>query len=74
MGAGLIGCEFANDLYNAGISVEIVDPLPYPLNRFLLEPAGRALERAGSAVQGKNTLTKQLPPWHRSLENVRVRR
>lgn len=50
MGAGLIGCEFANDLYNAGISVEIVDPLPYPLNRFLPEPAGRALERALAAL------------------------
>lgn len=46
MGAGLIGCEFANDLFNAGISVDVVDPAPYPLSRFVPEPAGRAVERA----------------------------
>jgi rubredoxin---NAD+ reductase len=46
MGAGLIGCEFANDLASAGIAVDVVDPAPYPLNRFLPEPAGRALEAA----------------------------
>jgi rubredoxin-NAD+ reductase len=46
MGAGLIGCEFANDLHNAGIGAEVVDPAPYPLNRFLPEPAGRALALA----------------------------
>lgn len=54
MGAGLIGCEFANDLYNAGIGVEAL----YYANNSL---EGFAL--TGSAVQQKNDLTKQLPPF-----------
>jgi rubredoxin-NAD+ reductase len=46
MGAGLIGCEFADDLQHAGIGVDLVDPAPYPLSRFVPEPVGRALQRA----------------------------
>ncbi len=40
LGAGLIGCEFANDLLAAGHSVNVVDPAPLPLGRLL--PAGVA--------------------------------
>ncbi len=50
LGAGLIGCEFANDLSNAGIRVDVIDPAPYPLNRFLPEAAGRALQEALSSL------------------------
>ncbi len=46
LGAGLIGCEFANDLHHAGISVELVDPAPYPLSRFVPEPVGKTLQNA----------------------------
>jgi rubredoxin-NAD+ reductase len=52
MGAGLIGCEFANDLHHGGIRVDVVDPAPYPLNRFLPEPVGRAIERELSSRIG----------------------
>ena len=31
LGAGLIGCEFANDLATAGYTVDVVDPAPQPL-------------------------------------------
>ncbi len=46
MGAGLIGCEFANDLHQGGITAEVIDPAPYPLSRFLPEAAGRTLQKA----------------------------
>jgi rubredoxin-NAD+ reductase len=35
LGAGLIGCEFANDLRGSGYEVEVVDPAPQPLGRLL---------------------------------------
>lgn len=51
MGAGLIGCEFANDLLHGGIVPVVVDPNPVPLAS-LTPPAigqglGQALETAG---------------------------
>lgn len=35
LGAGLIGCEFANDLQNTGHDVTVVDLAPLPLGRLL---------------------------------------
>jgi rubredoxin-NAD+ reductase len=46
IGAGLIGCEFANDLINGGFEVEAVDPLGYCLPGLLPESAGIAVQRA----------------------------
>ncbi len=46
MGAGLIGCEFANDLRTAGYAVEVVDPAPQPLGRLLPPTAAAALRDA----------------------------
>ncbi len=46
MGAGLIGCEFANDIRQGGITAEVIDPAPYPLSRFLPAAAGRTLQKA----------------------------
>lgn len=46
IGAGLIGCEFTNDLLNGGFAVEAVDPMAYCLPTLLPEPAGRAVQRA----------------------------
>jgi rubredoxin-NAD+ reductase len=46
VGAGLIGCEFANDLINGGYEVEVVDPLPHLLPTFLTEEPARAVERS----------------------------
>ena len=43
MGAGLIGCEFANDLAGAGHKVSVVDPGPRPLAALLPKEAGEAL-------------------------------
>lgn len=49
IGAGLIGCEFANDLASAGFHVAMVDPAPWPLFRLLPREIGGMLV---DALQG----------------------
>lgn len=53
MGAGLIGCEFANDLAGAGYAVAVVDPADRPLAALLPPTASAQLQAAltGLAVQ-----------------------
>ncbi|WP_226662811.1 FAD-dependent oxidoreductase [Microbulbifer aggregans] len=46
IGAGLIGCEFANDLTQAGFEVDVVDLQPWPLASLLPEAAGRDIQQA----------------------------
>lgn len=46
IGAGLIGCEFANDLQAAGFQAEVIGSGKTPLDRLIPAPAGRALEQA----------------------------
>lgn len=48
VGAGLVGCEFANDLTAGGHAVSLVAPETAPLPRLLPEPLGRALGEAFS--------------------------
>ncbi len=50
IGAGLIGCEFCNDLGNAGIATEVVDPLGWCLPTLLPQAPGRALQQALEAL------------------------
>ena len=46
IGAGLIGCEFANDLLQAGHRVHVIDPSPRPLAALLPEAASLQLQIA----------------------------
>lgn len=46
IGPGLIGCEFANDLINAGYEVHVIGPDPWPLSRLLPPKAGAAMQEA----------------------------
>lgn len=46
IGAGLIGCEFANDLLSGGIASAVIDPAAFPLSRLLPAEAGQALADA----------------------------
>lgn len=48
VGAGLVGCEFANDLVAGGHRVNVIAPENTPLARLLPEPLGKAL---GEALQ-----------------------
>jgi rubredoxin---NAD+ reductase len=68
MGAGLIGCEFANDLINAGYQVSVVDPSSRPLGALLPEDASAQLRQSlqdldvqwhfGTTVQAVNQIDK----------------
>src|SRR5699024_6511833 len=51
LGAGLIGCEFSNDLASHGVKVHCIDPIDWPLQRFLPQACGEAL-RDGLAAAG----------------------
>jgi rubredoxin-NAD+ reductase len=44
LGAGLIGCEFANDLVLGGYEVDVIDLAPQVLGRLLPEAAAKALQ------------------------------
>ncbi len=46
LGAGLIGCEFADDLAGAGHSITVIDPNALPLAALAPEPISRALQSA----------------------------
>ena len=46
IGAGLIGCEFANDLIGAGYDVSVIDPAGWPLSQLLPKDCGRAVKQA----------------------------
>jgi rubredoxin-NAD+ reductase len=50
IGAGLVGCEFANDLHAGGHQVSLIAPEATPLPRLLPEPLGEALGEAFSAA------------------------
>ncbi|MFT3741233.1 MAG: FAD-dependent oxidoreductase [Gammaproteobacteria bacterium] len=70
LGAGLIGCEFANHLSRAGYAVDVIAPVAYPLAPLLPPQIGRVLQHS-LAQQGvqwhlPNTLEKieSLPSGH----------
>lgn len=50
IGAGLIGCEFANDLASGGYHVSLIDPSAWPLSRLLPAEAGAYLQDALEAA------------------------
>ena len=46
IGAGLVGCEFANDFTKAGHPVHVIDCADYPLSRLLPDVCARAVQHA----------------------------
>ncbi len=50
LGAGLIGCEFANDMAAAGHKVHVIDLAPQPLGRLLPPQAGAYMQRKLEAI------------------------
>ncbi|MEJ2608799.1 MAG: FAD-dependent oxidoreductase [Candidatus Thiodiazotropha sp.] len=55
LGAGLIGCEFAEDIASAGYQVSIVDPTDYPL---------KSLLPVETATQLRHQLENRGIQWH----------
>jgi len=52
IGAGLIGCEYANDLTNGEFTVEAVDPMPTVLANLLPEAASHAVQKTLEKEKG----------------------
>lgn len=50
IGPGLIGCEFANDLAQAGYDVDIIGPSEYPLEKLVPVEVGEFLKDSLSAI------------------------
>jgi rubredoxin-NAD+ reductase len=50
IGAGLIGCEFANDFAAGSAKVTVVDPMAWPMSRLLPEASGRAIQSGLEAL------------------------
>ena len=48
MGTGLVGCEFANDLAQAGYQITLISPDHHPLSSLVPSPIGFALQQAFS--------------------------
>lgn len=73
IGAGLVGCEFANDLHAGSHQITLIAPETTPLPRLLPEPLGVALgeafEKAGIQLALGRTL-KNIAPGNGS--NVRL--
>ena len=63
IGAGLIGCEFANDLVTAGYQVDVIDISAHPLGRLLPSAGGVFLQQkleAAGVVFHLNTATQSI--------------
>lgn len=65
LGAGLVGCEFANDLLAAGYQVEVVAPCEFPLPNLLPQEFGKIL---------KDALTAAGIVWHLNETATQVQR
>lgn len=66
LGAGLIGCEFANDLSNAHYNVHVIAPARAPLDLLVPEKIGQLLQ---SALE-KNGVRFHLPSTVTRVEKV----
>lgn len=72
LGAGLIGCEFANDLAAAGLQVDVVDLAPRPLGRLLPEIAAHRVRAALEAIGVRWHLGTSVSAVARAARGLRV--
>ena len=72
LGAGLIGCEFANDLVLGGYEVDVIDLAPQALGRLLPEAAALELQDklAAAGVRWHLSTTVQAIDHHGELLQV----
>jgi rubredoxin-NAD+ reductase len=77
LGAGLIGCEFANDLVVAGYNVHVIDISTQPLGRLLPLAGGIFLQRkleATGVIFHMDTITKRVDKTGKKLQLTFVNR
>lgn len=70
LGAGLIGCEFANDLAMAGYRVQVIDISTQPLGRLLPHAGGAFMQRrleAAGVIFHLGAATQYVERVHESL-------
>lgn len=73
IGAGLVGCEFANDLHTGGHSVTLIAPETTPLSRLLPECPGAALADAFQTAGIELALGQTLQSiTHHDTQTVRL--
>jgi len=70
IGSGFIGCEFANDLAQAGYKVDIIGKSEYPLDKWVPEAVGEFLKNALSSVGVRWHLQTTLESVHATKNNV----
>lgn len=71
LGAGLIGCEFANDLAVAGYQVQVIDISSHPLGRLLPQAGGFFLQQkleAAGVLFHMNTTTQRVEKFEEKLQ------
>jgi rubredoxin-NAD+ reductase len=66
IGAGLIGCEFANDLRKATFEIDLVDIAHWPLGRLLPEQAGAVMRQALGDIGIRWHLGKSIDSVHKA--------
>ncbi len=70
IGAGLIGCEFANDLSNGGFQVEVIDPVERPLQILIPEQASAAVKAGLESLGVKFHFGVSAKAVHKSAQGV----
>jgi rubredoxin---NAD+ reductase len=72
LGAGLIGCEFADHLNRAGYSIDVVDLAAYPLSRLLPRENGEYLRERLARAGVRWHLATRVEDLRTSQEQVKV--
>ncbi|WP_160109490.1 FAD-dependent oxidoreductase [Pseudomonas izuensis] len=72
LGAGLIGCEFANDLRHAGHEVWVVDRATWPLSRLLPTEAGDEMANALKSIGVRLELGNAPVAVHRTDKGLQL--
>ncbi len=72
LGAGLIGCEFANDLALGGYEIDVIDLAPQALGRLLPEVAAHELQQKLSAAGVRWHLSTTVQAIDRHEDSLQV--
>jgi rubredoxin-NAD+ reductase len=72
LGAGLVGCEFANDLLHAGHHVDVIAPSHQPLELLLPEPLAKVLQNALQAAGVRWHLAQTAISFNKNNDNYEL--
>lgn len=72
LGAGLIGCEFANDLILGGFEVDVIDMAPHALGRLIPESVAQELQNKLSEAGVRWHFNATIQSIDRTNEQLRV--